>query len=214
MAENLYTVRVESRVQQNGYVYVEARDEEHLKALLEDEEFVKSLEHDIEWGESDYISDFEVTDVELEEEGEEEEDEEDIEEGEEEEVDPRIEIEQCLKDLQTKPSNAQTWGNLGWWQYCLEQFDEAAKSNQESLSIAPELAYVRHNLGLVYAVQGKEVEAQKEYDAAVTVSTLSDIRVAIEDLNEAGKKWQGVQAIGEALNLLQAAERRLQETEL
>ncbi|GDX40503.1 hypothetical protein LBMAG21_07950 [Armatimonadota bacterium] len=68
MAENLYTVHVESIAYQDGYVYVEARDEEHLKGLLANREFVESLESDIEWitdGSSGYcdLSDFEVTDV-------------------------------------------------------------------------------------------------------------------------------------------------------
>lgn len=71
MTKNLYTVHVESTAYENGYVYVEARDKEHLEALLKDEEFLESLEYDIEWikdGSSGYcdLDDYEVTAVELE----------------------------------------------------------------------------------------------------------------------------------------------------
>ncbi len=121
-------------------------------------------------------------------------------------------IEQYQKALQIDPSDGYTWGNLGWSQYGAEQYDEAVKSSQKALSIDPKLAYVRHNLGLILAVQDKWSEARKEYEAAVKVSALSEVRSAIKDLKEANKKHSGIKAIGDALNFLQNAERKLQGT--
>lgn len=124
--------------------------------------------------------------------------------------DHQLAIEQYQKALAIDGSDGYTWGNLGWSQYGAEQFDEAVKSSQKSLSIDPKLAYVRHNLGLIYAVQDKWSEARKEYEGAVKVSALSEVRAAIKDLKEAGKKRTGIKAIADALNFLQNTERKLQ----
>lgn len=123
--------------------------------------------------------------------------------------DHQLAIEQYQKALQIDSSDAYAWGNIGWSQYGAEQYDDAIKSSRKALSLDPKLAYVRHNLGLILAVQDRWSEARKEYEAAVKVSALSEVRAAIKDLKEAGKKRAGVKAISDALNFLQSAERKM-----
>ena len=100
------------------------------------------------------------------------------------------------------------WGNLGWAQYNAGKFEDAIKSSRKALTYDSKLAYVRLNLGLLYAVQNRWSDAQKEYKEAVTVSAPVDIHSGMNDVREALKKQPNVGALKQALDFLATAERK------
>ena len=90
--------------------------------------------------------------------------------------------------LTITPDDAYLWGNLGWAYYNAGKYDDSLSASRKALAIDKTLAYVRFNIGLSSAVQNKDEEAGKEYDAAIAVAAAADIHAGISDLREAMKK--------------------------
>lgn len=107
--------------------------------------------------------------------------------------------------LKITPDNATLWGNLGWTQYEAAQYEAAIQNSRKALELDGSLAYVRLNLGLLYAVQNNWTEAQKEYRQAVAVSTPTDIEAGIKDVRDAQSKPSAVPALQQALTFLSLA---------
>jgi superkiller protein 3 len=117
-------------------------------------------------------------------------------------------IPQYEKALQIDPSDAYSWGNLGWTLYGAEKYERAVQVSRKALELDGKLAYVRFNLGLILAVQDSWGEAQKEYREAFKVAGLSDLRAGIKDVKEALKRHE-TGALKQAVGFLQNEERRM-----
>jgi tetratricopeptide (TPR) repeat protein len=107
--------------------------------------------------------------------------------------------------VKANPNVASVWGNLGWTQYGAGKYADAIASSRKALELDAKLAYVRFNLGLIYAVQGDSANSRKEYEAAVAVAEPADLRAGIEDVKDALKKQPNSEALKAALTYLQAA---------
>ena len=57
------------------------------------------------------------------------------------------------KAIAANPKAATVWGNLGWTQFGMGKYEEAIISSHKALELDSKLAYVKFNLGLIYAVQ-------------------------------------------------------------
>lgn len=116
---------------------------------------------------------------------------------------------EAIKEYQTviagNPKVPSIWGNLGWTQYGAGKYADAIASSRKALELDSNLAYVRFNLGLIYAVQGDWTAARKEYDAAVAVAEARDLSAGIGDVKDALKKQPSSSALKEALRYLQSA---------
>src|SRR5207302_1278944 len=97
------------------------------------------------------------------------------------------------------------WGNLGWTLYGMGKYDEALAASRKALELDAKLAYVRFNMGLIYAVQGDWTRAEKEYRDALSAAQTSDIDAAMDDVREAQKKAPSSTVLKQALALLQGA---------
>ena len=104
------------------------------------------------------------------------------------------------------PEDPYLWGNMGWSQYGAGKYDEAIASSRKALTYDNKLPYVRFNLGLIYAVQNKWTEAQKEYAGAVAVASLPDVQSGIGDVRDALAKQPTNAALRQALSMLTAEE--------
>ncbi len=107
--------------------------------------------------------------------------------------------------LKITPDNAALWGNLGWTQYEAGQYEAAIQNTRKALELDGSLAYARLNLGLLYATQNNWMEAQKEYRAAIAVSTPTDIEAGIKDVRDAQGKPTAAPALQQALVFLSNA---------
>ena len=114
-------------------------------------------------------------------------------------------INEYLEALKIAPDNATTWGNLGWTQYEAGQYDVAIRSSRKALEKDTTLAYVRLNLGLIYAVQNHWPESQKEYQEALSYASPVDLKAGFSDVRDALAKQPGSQALQQALNYLSNA---------
>jgi tetratricopeptide (TPR) repeat protein len=120
--------------------------------------------------------------------------------------------EEAIKEYQSilaaNPNAATIWGNLGWTQYGAGKLTEAIESSRKALERDPSLAYVRLNIGLIYAVQGDWENSRKEYEAAFPLSKAPDISAGIDDIRDALRKKPDSAVLKQALALLQAAKPR------
>ncbi len=109
--------------------------------------------------------------------------------------------------LQITPDDPDLWGNLGWAQYNAGRYEDAVASSRKALQYDPKLAYVRFNLGLVFAVQDRWKESQQEYRAALAVAVTPDIQGGLDDVRHALVKQPRVRALRQAFDFLTSAER-------
>lgn len=119
-------------------------------------------------------------------------------------------INEYMEALKIAPDNATTWGNLGWTQYEAGHYDAAILSSRKALEKDTTLAYVRLNLGLLYAVQNQWPEAQKEYQEAVKIASPTDVKAGLSDVRDALVKQPGSRALQQALFYLNSAVMKLQ----
>ncbi len=110
--------------------------------------------------------------------------------------------------LEIASDSATTWGNLGWTQYEAGQYEAAIQSSRKSLALDGSLAYVRLNLGLIYATQDKWPLAEQEYRAALGVATHADIEAGVSDVRAAISKQSQSRALQQALVYLTFAANR------
>ncbi len=100
-------------------------------------------------------------------------------------------------------NNPLIWGNFGWSQYGAGKYADAIISTRKAISLDPKLAYVKFNLGLIYAVQGDSVTARKEYAEAIKIAIPSDYKGPLDDVRDALKKQPESKILKETLLLLQ-----------
>ena len=104
-----------------------------------------------------------------------------------------------------RPQNALAWKNLGMSQHHLGYHEDAIKCSREALRLNPKLNEARFNLGLIFASQGDWEKAKIEYEEALKAATKDELQTAMSDINEALKKQPDVNALNEAVKILQAA---------
>lgn len=104
--------------------------------------------------------------------------------------------------LEIAADSATTWGNLGWTQYEAGQYEAAIQSSRKALALDGSLAYVRLNLGLIYATQDKWTLAEQEYRAALGVAAHADIEAGVSDARAAISKQPQTRALQQALAYL------------
>ncbi len=104
--------------------------------------------------------------------------------------------------LAISPENPITWGNLGWTQYGAGKYDEAVTSSRKALGLDPKLVYVHFNLGLIYAVQNKWMEARMEYEAGLRDAKGIDVQSGLTDIEKALGKQSANSALRSAWDLL------------
>src|SRR5262249_11013382 len=110
--------------------------------------------------------------------------------------------------LQIRPDDPILLGNLGWSQYGAKKYEEALQSSRKALAKDSKLAYVWLNLGLIYSVQNRWNDAEREYKQALAVSTAADLHSGINDIKEAMKQQPNVSALRLAFEFLTAAEKK------
>src|SRR5262249_16032834 len=110
--------------------------------------------------------------------------------------------------LESNPKVPTMWGNLGWTQYGMRKYAEALESSRKALAIDPKLAYVRFNIGLIFAVQNDWDHAQKEYADAIAIAQLSEIAAGIEDIKDALKKKPDCIALKQSQKVLEDAAKK------
>ena len=114
-------------------------------------------------------------------------------------------IEAYKQALTIQPKDAISWGNLGWAEYGAGQYQEAISSSEKALTIDKTLAYVRFNMGLIYAVESNLSEAQDQYQKAIKIASPSDISSGIDDVAHAMQKMPGNKVLTQVYSILVAA---------
>lgn len=92
---------------------------------------------------------------------------------------------QIGKDIvKSEPGRATSWGNLAWCQFKATDFNGALESSRRGLAINPDLAFIRFNLGLMYAVREDAVNAELNYQKAIQIAKKDEIKTALSDIDQ------------------------------
>lgn len=101
------------------------------------------------------------------------------------------------------PTNAMAWGYLGLAYHCGASSSNAVRAYTKAISLNPDLAEVRFNLGLLLMEQGRWAQAHEQF--AATTLLRRNLAVAWQRLGEAqvrlGQYDSAVQSLNEALRL-------------
>ncbi len=97
-----------------------------------------------------------------------------------------VQVQPLLAQLKTNPNNAPLLYQIGNIYYDSQQYPDAVKYYQNSLSIDPKATDVRTDLGTAYHLMGQPDQAIKEYDEVLKI----DGKHANALLNEGMVKWQ------------------------
>ena len=112
-------------------------------------------------------------------------------------------IREYQRILDVNAANPLIWGNLGWTQYNAGKYSDALASSKKALAIDSSLAYVRFNLGLIYAVLGDSANSKKEYAEALKKCLPPELKAGIDDLKDALHKKPNSSTVKEALQQLE-----------
>jgi len=92
------------------------------------------------------------------------------------------------REIQALPNSPNAYGNHGWFEYKLGNYDVAISDSRKALSLHPQSPdYIYFNIGLVYAVQGNWASAKEAYQEAFRHSPAKDLRPPHDDVLEALK---------------------------
>jgi len=92
------------------------------------------------------------------------------------------------REIQALPNSPDAYGNHGWFEYKLGNYDAAISDSRKALSLHPQSPdYIYFNIGLVYAVQGNWASAKEAYQEAFRHSPAKDLRPPHDDVLEALK---------------------------
>jgi len=99
-----------------------------------------------------------------------------------------------LQAIRLEPDESLYWTNLGWANYLLGDLAGAELASVRALQLEPNPT-AHYNLGLIAAIQGRHLTAQRHYQKAVSLDQTWEIESALKDLKDAGKPelafWQG-----------------------
>jgi outer membrane protein OmpA-like peptidoglycan-associated protein len=101
------------------------------------------------------------------------------------------------KAVETDPSYAEAWNNLGYVQENLGRFEEALRCYRRALELNPEMAVAYLGLGDVHSQCGRYKEAIEAYESALRARGLSaEDRHIVEDHLQAARSLSGVSSTG------------------